>query len=78
MRFAVPALAAFILLYAATSHAQQLDPWQIVGHTTTTHTGGEGVRTFTLACQADFGPAARMCTSEEVIDTIGCKSSRYV
>ena len=70
MRFAVLVLAAFILLYAAASHAQQLDPWQIVGHTTTTHQGGEGVRTFTLACQADFGPAARMCTSQEVIDTI--------
>jgi hypothetical protein len=70
MRFAVPALAAFILLYAAASHAQQLDPWQIVGHTTTTHLGGEGLRAFTLACQADYGAAARTCTSQEVIDTI--------
>ena len=70
MRFAVPALAAFILLYAATGHAQQLDPWQLVGHTTTTHLGGEGLRAFTLACQADFGPATRMCTSAEVRSTI--------
>ena len=70
MRFAVPALAAFILLYAAASHAQQLDPWQIVGHTTTTHTGDAGLRAFNLACQADFGAAAKMCTSQEVIETI--------
>jgi hypothetical protein len=70
MRFAVPALAAFILLYAAASHAQQLDPWQIVGHTTTTHTGDAGLKAFNLACQADFGAAAKMCTSQEVIETI--------
>jgi hypothetical protein len=70
MRFAVPALAAFILLYAAASNAQQLDPWQLVGHTTTTHLGDAGLKAFNLACQADFGAAAKMCTSQEVIETI--------
>ena len=69
MRFAVPALAAFILLYAAASHAQQLDPWQIVGHTTTTHLGDAGLKAFNLACQADFGASAKMCTSEDVLGT---------
>jgi hypothetical protein len=67
MRFAVLVLA---LLLSASANAQQLDPWQLVGHTTTAHQGGEGVRTFTLACQADYGSAARMCTSEEVLNTI--------
>jgi hypothetical protein len=41
-----------------------------VGVTSTSQQGGEGVRTFTLACQEDYGPAARMCTTEEVLNTI--------
>ncbi|MAF65884.1 MAG: hypothetical protein CMJ84_09535 [Planctomycetes bacterium] len=70
MRFAVFALTASILFSTALGHAQQLDPWQLVGHTTTTHLSGEGLRAFTLACQAEFGLTARMCTSAEVQSTI--------
>ena len=64
------ALFSMMTFTISTATAQTLDPFQIVGHTTTTHLGDEGVRTFTLACQADFGAAARMCTSDEVLNTI--------
>ncbi len=63
-------LALIVLFFATAANAQQLDPWQLVGHTTTTHLGDEGLRALTLACQSDFGPAARMCKTTEVADTI--------
>jgi hypothetical protein len=59
-----------LLIGAESASARSSDPFQIVGVTSTSHLGGEGVRTFTLACQADYGPAARMCTSEEVLQTV--------
>ena len=42
--------------------------FQLVGFTTATFTGGEGVLGFTLACQAEF-PGSRMCSSVEVMGT---------
>ena len=42
--------------------------FQLVGFTSTTHTGDEGVLRFTLACQAEFA-GSRMCSSQEVLDT---------
>ncbi len=43
--------------------------FQLVGFTTQTFLGGAGVLGFTLACQAEF-PASRMCTSQEVLETV--------
>jgi hypothetical protein len=44
--------------------------YQFVGFTSETFDGGQGVGTYTLACQADFLAGARMCTSEEVLKTV--------
>jgi hypothetical protein len=44
--------------------------YQLVGFTSLTFDGGQGIRTYTQACQSDFTLAARMCTSEEVLNTI--------
>jgi hypothetical protein len=47
---------------------------ELVGFTTSTFTGGEGVLGFTLACQTDF-PGSRMCTSVEVMRTTNVPAS---
>ena len=60
-------LAYFALLASASAAA---DPYQLVGFSSATFKGGSGVRVFTEACQADFGPAARMCKSTEVLETV--------
>ena len=44
--------------------------WQLVGFTSTSHTGDAGVLAFTVACQAELGAVSRMCTSQEVLDTV--------
>ena len=44
--------------------------YRLVGFTSALFNGGRGVRTYTQACQADFLSAARMCTSEEVLNTV--------
>ena len=43
--------------------------FQMVGASTEEVTGDVGVFGMTLACQADF-PVSRMCTSEEVMNTV--------
>jgi hypothetical protein len=43
---------------------------QFVGRTTATFNGGQGVLTDTAACQTEFGPGRRMCTSEELMNTV--------
>jgi len=43
---------------------------QFVGRTVQTLSGGAGVLTYSQACQTDFGPGHRMCTSEEVMNTV--------
>jgi hypothetical protein len=42
--------------------------FQLVGFTTATFTGGQGVLGFTLACQQEFADS-RMCTSLEILET---------
>ena len=44
--------------------------WQLVGFTSTSYTGDTGVLAFTVACQAEFEAGSRMCTSEEVLNTV--------
>jgi hypothetical protein len=55
---------------AVTLNATPLARYQFVGFSTSTFDGGQGVRTYTEACQADFSSSARMCTSEEVLNTV--------
>ena len=43
-------------------------PFQLVGFTAATFTGGQGVLGFTRACQAEF-PGSRMCESQEILAT---------
>jgi hypothetical protein len=43
---------------------------QFVGRTTQTFAGSAGVLAFAQACQADFGPGTRSCTSEELLNTV--------
>jgi hypothetical protein len=43
---------------------------QLIGATTDTQYGGGGIVARSVACQADFGPEARWCTSEEVMNTV--------
>ena len=45
-------------------------PMQFVGRTTDAFNGAQGVLTYSVACQTDFGPGHRMCTSEELLDTV--------
>jgi len=62
--------AAFMicsLLLGAAPWSAGAEPFEPVGHTLATHLGDTGVLQFTLACQVDFGPSARMCTSAEVL-----------
>jgi hypothetical protein len=42
--------------------------FQLVGFTSETYTGDQGVFGFTLACQAEF-PDSRFCTVEDVVET---------
>lgn len=46
---------------------------ELVGFTTATFTGGEGLFGYTLACQAEF-PRSRMCRSVEVTNTVNVPS----
>ena len=62
-------IAALLITASSTAQAQN-DPWQVVGQPSTYHTGDAGIRTLTQACQADFGPASRMSTSSEALDTL--------
>ena len=57
-------LATFaLLLFASAANAQY------VGVTATTFDGQQGVFTYNLACHAAH-PGSRMCTSEEVMETV--------
>lgn len=71
------ALAAAVLLSLMASAqlgrakgSRQPPGFHLVGFTTATFTGGEGVLGFTHACQQQF-PNTRMCTSREVMATTG-------
>ena len=61
----------FVLVLALGAHAQTADPYQLVGFTDSPiFKGDTGVLGFTAACQAAFGPPARMCSSVEVLETV--------
>ena len=51
--------------------------YQLVGFSTDTNKGQEGVITFTQSCQSDFGPTARMCSSVEVMETVDFPTLPY-
>jgi len=57
------ALVIGCLCVALTALAQG---FALIGHTTLTYPGDTGVLAMTQACQVDFGPAARMCSIDEV------------
>jgi hypothetical protein len=58
------------MLIAAHAGAQSTcAPFQLVGFTSAPFAGGTGVLGLTLACQAEF-TGSRMCTSEEVMNTV--------
>jgi hypothetical protein len=71
MRFMLiqAALAAAVLLGATSAAA---NPFQWVGATSVAFTGdgnGLGFVGMTTQCRADYGPGARMCKSEEILES---------
>ncbi len=69
-----PALGLFVALalggWAAPAAAQVCTKqFQLVGFSSSTLNGNAGVFAMTKACQEDF-PESRMCTSEEVMNTV--------
>lgn len=69
MRLAI--LLAPALLLSAPALAQT-DPYQWVGNTTTLYDGagnGLGFVGMTSQCRAEFGAGARMCTSQEILES---------
>ena len=67
-RRALLALALFMLL-APTAGAQTA-AFQLIGHTTAAFPGDAGVPTFTLQCKLEFENDARMCSSQEVRESV--------
>jgi len=59
-----PSVLASLIVATLTTGASAGD---FVGVTSTTHLGGEGVKTFTDACNDTFSFTARMCTSTEIL-----------
>ena len=62
----------FLVLALLPGIASAADPYQWVGATSIAVTGdgnGLGYVGMTTQCRADFGPGARMCKSEEVMDS---------
>jgi hypothetical protein len=69
MRLAL--LAVLAIATASNAHAAG-EPHQWVGTTSVSFTGdgnGLGFVGMTAQCRADFGPGARMCKSDEVLDS---------
>lgn len=63
-------LPLLLLIVGSPAHAQ--NPYQWVGATSVSFTGdgnGLGFVGMTTQCRADFGPGARMCKSEEIMDS---------
>jgi hypothetical protein len=64
------ALITVVFALSATSiQAQAADPFQWVGVTTTNFDGDDGFLSMTTACRTDFGSAARMCSSVEILES---------
>jgi hypothetical protein len=68
-RFALLVSLASLVLALPAAAQQACSDFELVGFTSTTHLGTEGVLGFTLACQADYADS-RMCTSVEVMQTV--------
>ena len=49
--------------------------YQLVGFTTETFDGADGVLTMTQGCQVEFGEHARMCNTVEIMETVNIPSS---
>jgi hypothetical protein len=78
MRLFLSALVtALIVPFAAQAHSPDSCPapepapthWQLVGFTSASFLGDQGVLGFLLHCQAEFSNS-RMCYSQEVVDTV--------
>ncbi len=68
-------LTLLLILLPGLGHAQQsATTHELAGFSTSTFDGGQGVFTYTLACQSDFGSTARMCDSVEVLRTTNVPS----
>ena len=57
---------------AVAAEVEAITPqrFALVGFTANTFPSDTGVLGFTLACQSDFDAATRMCTSDEVMETV--------
>ncbi len=66
IRFLLRAVVASV----SFSGAGQAADFALEGFTTATFDGGDGIRAYTEACQAEFGSTTRMCTSVEVLETV--------
>lgn len=72
LRLLVPAAIACGLLLSFPAAAQD---GQYVGNSTAIlRTGGAGILELNEECVASFGPSARMCTSQEIIQTFNSVS----
>jgi hypothetical protein len=69
LNVAAIAAALALLVTPSLSIAQQVKQFQLVGFSNGTLRGDAGVFRMATRCQADY-EASRMCTSEEVMDTV--------
>jgi hypothetical protein len=69
--FAVAVALLAVLLIGAVGTPVRRPParFQLVGFTSASFDGNEGVLGFTAACQAEFR-ASRMCSSQEVLESV--------
>jgi len=71
MRLVIAAwIVALPLVVAARPASAGGSGRHFVGFTGNTFDGGQGVRTYTDACQDVFDASARMCTSVEILETV--------
>ncbi len=71
MRLNLAVLMATVVGTLATPvNAQAPAPFQFVGFSSNTFNGGQGVLTYRNACQVDFGAQARMCKTNEFLDSV--------
>ena len=75
---AVLALVAMLVSAQAAKPEKPIAPpsgvFEFVGFSSGMVDGGVGIFAINAACQADFGPDARMCTSEEFWRSPGATS----
>lgn len=71
MRSILIALAAALAMLPMNGMAAD---YELVGFTSATFDGAQGIRSFTEACQAEFDTDTRMCNSVEVMETVNWPS----